>query len=179
MTMSRTPLSLSTHLATLVATLLVSSLPLSAMAAPSELVIDDPYVRLAPPNAPASGAFMLIKNTANTDRKLLRAESPAAKIVELHTHINDNGVMKMREVPQIEIKAHGQTELKPGSYHVMLINLTQPLKEGDMVPISLKFDDGSVQQISAPVRRTQPAMPAASPTASPAEKPMQHGGMKH
>ena len=153
--------------AALLSTLLAASLPLSLMAATPALVIDDPYVRLAPPNAPASGAFMVIRNTASADRQLLRAESPAAKTVELHTHLNDNGVMKMREVPQIEIKAHGQTELKPGSYHVMLINLTQPLKEGDMVPISLRFDDGSVQQISAPVRRMQPAMP------------MSHGGMKH
>jgi copper(I)-binding protein len=159
--------------AAMLTTLLAASLPLSLMAATPDLEVVDPYVRLAPPNAPASGAFMLIRNTANADRKLLRAESPAAKTVELHTHINDNGVMKMREVPQIEIKAHGQTELKPGSYHVMLINLTQPLKEGDTVPISLKFDDGSVQQISAPVRRMQPA------TAAPAEMPMQHGGMKH
>ena len=177
--MPRTALShltpLAPPLAACLATLLVACLPLNGMAATPELVVDDPYVRLAPPNAPASGAFMVIRNTANADRKLLRAESPAAKTVELHTHINDNGVMKMREVTQIEIKAHGQTELKPGSYHVMLINLTQPLKEGDTVPITLKFDDGSTQQIAAPVRKMQPAMPEQSPSG----KPMDHGGMKH
>ena len=154
-----------------ISVLLAATLPLPSFAANTDLIIHDPYVRLAPPNAPATGAFMTIKNSANTDRKLVKAESSAAKTVELHNHINENGVMKMREVTSIDVKAHGQAELKPGSYHVMLINMTQPLKEGDTVPITLNFDDGSKQQINAPVRKLQ--------TIQPAEKPMEHGGMKH
>ncbi|MBV5336970.1 MAG: copper chaperone PCu(A)C [Deltaproteobacteria bacterium] len=151
--------------------ILAATLPLPTLAANTDLVIQDPYVRLAPPNAPATGAFMVIKNSANTDRKLITAESTAAKTVELHNHINDNGVMKMRQVPSIDIKANGQAELKPGSYHVMLINMTQPLKEGDSVPITLNFDDGSKQQINAPVRKMQ--------MTPPADKAGTHEGMKH
>ena len=79
--------------------------------------------------------------------------------------------MKMREVKSIDIKANGQAELKPGGYHIMLINIRQALKEGDAVPIALSFDDGSKQQIEAPVRKVQ-----ITPSA---EKGMDHSGMKH
>lgn len=158
--------------ALLLGLLLAPTLSIQAWAADTDIMIHDPYVRLAPPNAQATGAFMLIKNSGSTDRKLIKAASPAAKTVELHTHINENGIMKMREVPAINIKAHGQTELKPGSYHVMLIDMQAVLKEGDSVAITLSFDDGSTQQIAAPVRKIQV-------TAMPAEKGMAHGGMKH
>jgi len=150
------------------ALLLIAAFPLYSVAADSALRIDDPYVRLVPPNAPASAAFMVISNSGSTERQLLKAQSPAAKTVELHTHINDHGVMKMRQVPSIAIKANGRTELKPGSYHIMLIDLKQALNEGDSVPLTLSFDDGSTQQITAPVRKIQAAAPA-----------MDHGAMKH
>jgi hypothetical protein len=152
---------------------LAAALPCAALADNTALTIQDPYVRLAPPHAPATGAFMLIKNTGNSDRQLVKAESNVAKTVQLHNHINENGVMKMREVPNIDIPANAQAELKPGSYHVMLIDLTTPLNEGDSVPLTLHFDDGSSQQVSAPVRKLQMTMPGAGMGA------MEKGGMKH
>ncbi len=147
---------------------LPSTVP-TALAADGDLVVESPYVRLVPPNAPASGAFMLISNRGGSDRQLVKAESPAARVVELHTHINDGGVMKMRAVPAIEIKAQGQTQLKPGSFHVMLIELKQPLKEGDVVPITLNFDDNTRIQVDAPVQKI--AMPAP---AGAGHAPMTH-----
>ena len=146
--------------------LLGAALPLFALAADGALRISDPYVRLAPPNAPASAAFMVISNSGSAERKLLKAQGPVAKTVELHTHVNDHGIMKMRAVEHIAIKANGLTELKPGSYHIMLIDLVQALNEGDVVPLTLSFDDGSSQQISAPVRKIQTTAPA-----------MKHGAM--
>ena len=148
--------------------LLVAALPLLSFAADSALRIADPYVRLVPPNAPASAAFMVISNSGSAPRQLVKAQSPAARSVELHTHVDDHGVMKMRPVASIAVDAKGQVELKPGSYHIMLIDLKQPLNEGEVVPIALIFDDGSSQQIAAPVRRIQ----AAAPTAK-------HGAMQH
>jgi copper(I)-binding protein len=135
------------------ALLLAATLPLSLLAAESELTVTDHYVRMVPPGIATSGAFMTIKNSGNTDRKLLKVDSPAAKTVELHTHINDNGMMKMRPVKEIDVKAHGQAELKPGGYHVMLIDLKQALKEGETVPLTLTFDDGSTKKINAPIKR--------------------------
>ena len=137
----------------------ISALLAHGALADSTISISGPYVRLVPPGIKTTGGFMVIHNTGDTDRQVVKAESPAASIVELHTHINENGVMKMREVASIDVKARGQTELKPGSFHIMLIDLKQPLKEGDNVPITLKFDDGSSYPLTAPVRKPHSAMP--------------------
>ena len=131
----------------------------AALAGESALRIDDPYVRLVPPGTTTTGAFMTIHNASNAERKLVKATSPISDKVQLHTHMNENGVMKMRAVPHIEVKAHSQTELKPGSFHVMLIDLTAPLNEGDKVPITLEFDDGSTIELAAPVKKPHAAMP--------------------
>jgi len=145
--------------------LLAASLMFSAgvlAAAADNVSVQDPYVRLAPPNAPATGAFMVIKNNGDKDVKVVKADNPVSKVTELHTHINEGGVMKMRPVPSIEVKAKGEAVLKPGGLHVMMIDLKAPMKEGDVVPITLSFDDGSTKQVDAKVVRPMAApMPAA------------------
>lgn len=130
--------------------------------------VQDAYVRLAPPNAPATGAFMVIKNNGEKDVKVLKADNSASKVTELHTHLNEAGVMKMRPVSAIEIKSKSEAVLKPGGLHIMLIDLKAPMKEGDVVPITLSFDDGSSKVIDAKVVR---------PTVAPA--PMDHMSHKH
>jgi hypothetical protein len=124
----------------------------------ADVSVADPYVRMVPPGTPTTGAFMVVKNDGSTDRKLVRADSPVAKAVELHNHINDNGVMKMRQVKEIDIKAKSETALKPGGYHVMLIDLKQALNEGETVPMTLTFDDGSTRKIDVPVKMPQAMM---------------------
>jgi periplasmic copper chaperone A len=119
--------------------------------------VHEPYVRLAPPNAPATGAFMVIRNGGEKDIKVVKADNPVSKVTELHTHLNDGGVMKMRPVPGIDIKAKGEAVLKPGSLHIMMIDLKAPMKEGDVVPITLTFDDGSSKQVDAKVVRPMAA----------------------
>lgn len=142
--------------------LLAASLLFSAgvfAGAADQVSVQEPYVRLAPPNAPATGAFMVIKNNGDKDIKVLKAANPASRVTELHTHINDGGVMRMRPVPAIEIKAKGEAVLKPGGLHVMLIDMKAPLNEGDVVPITLGFDDGSSKVVEAKVMRMgMPAM---------------------
>ncbi len=138
--------------------------------AADQISVQDPYVRLAPPGAPATGAFMVIKNNGDKDVKLVKADNPASKVTELHNHINDNGVMKMRQVPGVDIKAKGEAVLKPGSLHVMLIDLKAPMKEGDVVPITLSFDDGSSKQVEAKV---------VKPVATMAPMPMDQDHNKH
>ena len=129
-------------------------------AAADQVSAADAYVRLAPPNAPATGAFMVLKNAGDKDVKLVKADNPLSKSTELHNHLNDNGVMKMRPVAAIEIKAKGEAVLKPGGLHVMLIGMPKPLKEGDAVPLTLTFDDGSSKKIEVPVRAQVMEMPA-------------------
>jgi periplasmic copper chaperone A len=122
-----------------------------------QISVQDPYVRLAPPNAPATGAFMVIKNHGDKDVKVLKADNPVSTVTELHTHLNEGGVMKMRPLSAIDIKANSEAVLKPGGMHVMMINLKAPMKEGDMVPITLTFADGSSKQFDARVVRPMAA----------------------
>lgn len=128
----------------------------------------DPYVRLLPPGAKATAAFMLLKNAGDADAKLVKAESAAAKKVELHTHLDEGGVMKMRPVQAIDIKAKGETALKPGSFHIMMIEPAAGMKEGDKIAVTLGFGDGSSKNIEAVVRK-----PAAAPAA------MDHSAHEH
>ena len=125
--------------------------------AADEIVIHEPYVRLAPPNAQATGAFMVIRNAGAKDVKLVKAENPTSRLTELHTHINDKGVMRMRQVQDINVPAKGEAVLQPGGLHVMLIDMKAPLKEGDIVPMTLTFNDGSSKLVDIKVQKMMPA----------------------
>ena len=139
------------------------SIPAVAAGTADNITVVDPYVRMAPPGAMATAAFMVLKNSGGKDAKLVKAESGVAKVTELHTHLNEGGVMKMRQVPAIDIKAKGEAALQPGGLHVMMIDLKAPLKEGDTVPITLTFDDGSSTRVDARVVRTTAAPAATEP----------------
>lgn len=126
---------------------------LPAFSAEAEIKVVNPYVRMVPPGVLIAGAFMLLKNTGDVDRTLLKVESPIARSVELHQLIDDRGVMKMRPVDAIKIKAKGEFALTPGAYHAMLIGLKKTLNEGDSVPLTLRFDDGSSKKVEARIQR--------------------------
>ena len=120
--------------------------------------VENPYVRAAPPGQVNSGAFLTLLNSSDADHSLQSAASNVAEKVELHTHTNNNGVMEMRQVPQIDVAAKGRTELKPGGFHIMLLGLKQPLKAGETAAITLTFEDGSATTISAPIQDITPPM---------------------
>lgn len=132
--------------------------PACAGSAADGITAIDPYVRMVPPGQPTTGAFFVLKNADDKDHKMVKAESAVASVTELHTHIHEGGMMKMRPVKDIEIKARSETSLQPGGLHVMLIGLKQPLQEGDNVTLKLTFEDNSSKEIAAPVRRIQPPM---------------------
>ncbi len=127
----------------------------AACAAPAlaQVTVKDAWVRGTAPQQRATGAFMQL--TSATDAKVVAAQSPAAAIVEIHEMRMDGGVMRMRAVSALELPANRTVELKPGGYHVMLIDLKQPLKEGDTVALTLTVEakDGkrSTLDVSAPV----------------------------
>ncbi len=123
--------------------------------AADNLTVDQPFVRAVPPGMKNSAAFMQIQNSGKEDRALVSATSPAAKVVELHTHTMENGMMKMRRVEQIEVPAGKTVELKPGGLHVMLIDLTGPLAEGRSVDLTLTLDNGDKLEVSAPVKKVE------------------------
>ena len=102
----------------------------------------------------ATGAFMQI--TSPTDAALVAAASPAAKVVEIHEMKMDGGMMRMHAVDRIPLPAGKPVALGPGGYHVMLMDLAHPLKEGDTVAVTLTFADPqgrrTSQQVQIPVR---------------------------
>lgn len=114
--------------------------------------VDTPYARAVPPGAPASAAFMTLTNTGSQDTALMAARSDISEVTELHTHIHDNGVMRMRPIEQIDLPAGEAVHLQPGGLHIMLINLKRPLKAGETVHLTLIFKDGSRRVITLPVR---------------------------
>jgi copper(I)-binding protein/predicted peroxiredoxin len=152
----------------------ICSMPVLAAPAADEILVANPYARAVPPVSQNSALFMTLKNTGTTDRAVVSAASRAAKVVELHTHIHDDGVMRMREVERIDIEAGESTVLEPGGLHVMLLGLKRPLAVGSTVQVDLTFDDGSTKSVVAPVRAVGDmhhgegqAMPAAAAPAEP------------
>ncbi len=130
-----------------------------------DIAVSDAFVRLPPPGQSISAAFLTLSNSGDA-KKLVKADSPVANNVELHNHIHDGGVMRMRQVTAIDIPAKGKVVLQPGGYHVMLIGLKAPLQDGQKVPLTLTFDDGSSKAVSAPVQGPQTSQGKAA-TAMP------------
>jgi len=105
------------------------------------LQITQPWSRATPKGAEVAGAYFKITNTGTTPDRLVGGSSPVAGRFEIHEMSMDNGVMKMRPVPNgLEIKPGESVELKPGAYHVMMLDLKQPLNKGDHVKATLKFE---------------------------------------
>jgi copper(I)-binding protein len=108
---------------------------------------------MSPMGGGGNGAvYVTLTNSGSQADALVSASSNAAQTVELHEVKNDGGVMKMRPVKSILVPAKGKIELKPGGYHIMLLDLKHDLKAGEKVPVTLKFEHGGEVQVEAAVR---------------------------
>ncbi|MEY6434196.1 copper chaperone PCu(A)C [Thioalkalicoccus limnaeus] len=123
--------------------------------AAADVAVEDPYVRAVPPGQPNSAAFMVLRNNAGDAHAVVGARSAASKVVELHSHVEERGMMTMRRVESIEVPALGETKLEPGGLHVMLIGLGRDLVPGEDVELTVEFEDGSEQSFTAPVRAVE------------------------
>lgn len=124
----------------------------------SNIEIENAYVRATPPNLPNSAAFMTVKNSSNEDIAIVNASSNVSKVVELHTHDMKDGVMKMYQIPKIDIKANSETILKPGGFHIMFIGLHNPLKVGEEVTFTIELSNGETKTITAPIKTVMGGM---------------------
>ncbi len=107
-----------------------------------DIMIQDAFARVARPGAPSGAVFMTIHNMGETADRLIGAESPIAARVELHTHIEDDGVMRMRPIEGgIELPAGEMHELARGGDHVMLMGITEEFEEGSKLPLTLIFEN--------------------------------------
>ena len=122
-------------------------------AAESTILIENAWVREAPPTAHMMAAYMTMKNIGNNEAVLVDVESPAFKHVMLHKSEVVDGVARMPHQDEIIIPALGSVELKPGSFHLMMPAPEARLTEGDSVEFVLTFSDGSKIMVEADVRK--------------------------
>ena len=151
--------------------LLIAALVVASVAAgcssgggTADVKVTDAWARASSAVASAGAAYMKIENTGSAADALIGASSPAATTVEVHETVamgspapdasGDGGMMGMQPVKRLEIPAGGTVELKPGSYHIMLIGLKQDLKVGDSVEITLTFEKVGEIKVTATVRES-------------------------
>ena len=127
---------------------------MAAGAACAQVKVDNAWVRGAVPGQLSTGAFLDM--TSARDAKVARIESPVAGVVEVHASETKNGMMTMRAVPAIALPAGKPVRFAPGGYHIMLMDLKQPVKTGDTVPLRITVETGDGRQevidVRAPVR---------------------------
>lgn len=132
--------------------------------------VQEPWVRETLSTA-GTGAFM--KLTAATDMRLVDVRSPVAGVAEIHEMAMQGDVMKMRAISQLPLPAGKTVELKPGGYHLMLMDLKAPVKPGAQVPLTLVFENAAgqrqQQEVVLPVRSLH--APAGGGMTAPAGMP--------
>ncbi|MCW8970600.1 MAG: copper chaperone PCu(A)C [Rhodospirillales bacterium] len=130
-------------------------------ASAGDIMVKDPWARASAGMARAGAAFMVLMNKSGAADQLVDAKADISAKVELHTHIMEEGVMKMRQVPAIDVPANGMAALQPGGDHVMFMGLNAPLKEGDTFPLTLVFKNAGEVTVDVTVK-TAGAMGAGS-----------------
>ncbi len=114
-------------------------LSMTAITAQSEVTIKDAWVRATVPQQMATGAFFQIKSSKNV--RLVSVKTPVAGIAEIHEMKMENNVMKMRAMDYLDLPAGKMVELKPGGFHLMLMELKAQIKVGATVPLTLVVED--------------------------------------
>lgn len=149
---------------------------LSVQPAPADVQVTDAWVRPAVKGQSGTGGYMRLLSPAGAT--LVGFSSPVAGVAELHEMSMMGDVMRMRPVPSLTLPAGQVVALKPGGYHLMLMQLKQPLKVGDQVPLTLRFKaaDGSSQLLSIQVPIRMAAPDSTAPASVPSSGQGHHQG---
>jgi copper(I)-binding protein len=115
------------------------------------VTVAHPWARATPGGAKIGGAYLEIKAAAGKGDRLIGARSPVAGGAEIHSHITEGGIARMRRVDAVVIPPGQSLVLGPGGYHVMLVDLNQPLKEGDLIKLTLVFEKAGEIEVDATV----------------------------
>lgn len=135
-----------------------SLVAITMLALQAEVLLVDPYAKATPPNAKNSAAFMKIENKSNSDIELLAASSNISKVTEIHTHLEENGMKKMIQIPSIKIPANSSVELKPGGLHIMFLGIQNQINENSNIDLNLTFSNGKTYKLNQiPVKKVIPA----------------------
>lgn len=151
-------------------TLLAGAACLAPSFAAAHMVVEDAYARASSPLAQSGAAFMSIFNHSDQDDRVVSASSDIAERVELHTHLNEDGVMRMVELEDgIFIPAGETVRLERGGLHVMFLGLTRAMEHGDEVEVTLTFEHADPVTLMIPVDLER----------QPGHGGMDHGGHGH
>lgn len=115
------------------------------------VTVAHPWARATPAGATIGSAFLEIRTDKNTSDRLISVSSPVAGRAEVHSHSMAGGVMKMRRLDGIDLKPGESHVLKPMGEHIMLFDLKQPLKEGDLIKLTLTFAKAGPIEVDATV----------------------------
>ena len=150
------------------ATLAVAALLLSATWTASPALADGPikveqaWARATPGGARTGAVYLTVTNAGAAPDTLIGAATPAADKAELHEMKMQNNIMEMRPVPALSLAPGQSVTLGPNGYHIMLVGLKAPLKEGDTLPITLSFEHAPKQDVTVPIMKLGAMGPAAS-----------------
>ena len=128
-------------------------LALLASPALAQIEIENAWTRATPPGAETAAGYLTIRNKSSSPDHLIRAASPLAARVEMHVHTHDGDVMRMRQVKSYDIPARGSLELKPGVAHLMFVDIKRPFKEGEKIPVTLRFEHAGEKNVVFSVGR--------------------------
>ena len=122
------------------------------------LEIAHPWSQELPPNAPTVAAYFIIHNAGKTADRLLSVDSPIAPEAQLHEHVMQGDLMRMQQVPSVEIPAGGNVTFAPMAYHVMLLNPTDRslLSDGKRFPLTLHFEKAGDVTVEVSVQKKPP-----------------------
>lgn len=163
---------------TSLARLALPALLLTAGLAQAQVAVTAPWVRATVPQQKATGAFMQLSSPA--DVKLVSVSSPVAGVAEVHEMAMDGNVMRMRPVTALPLAAGKVVELKPGGFHLMLMDLKAQVKDGDTVPLTLVFEGADKKRTTVEVKApARGGAAAATPTADAKDPHAGHGDHKH
>ena len=109
------------------------------------LTVKGGWARASTPGAKNGAAYVTIRNHGMKSDALIGVVSDVSAKVELHSHKNDGGVMRMRQIVSVPVPARSVAELKPGGDHIMLMGLKRPLKAGDHIMLRLSFQSGATE----------------------------------
>ena len=123
--------------------------------ASNDVMVSDAWVREGPPNAPALGGFMVIRNHSSKPRTLVKVSSSGFGAVEMHRTMEHDGMMKMKQQQSVVIPAEGALAFRPGDYHMMMMKPKKAYKTGDHVVVTLGFADGFEIKVKYAVRKDE------------------------
>lgn len=166
-------------LAVAAALITVGAVAALARAAEPEIGLSDAWARPTLGAGRTTAAYVTITNSGSNADRLTAVDAPGAGSVEIHTAGMENGVMRMRRLEGLDIPAGETVAMAPGGYHIMIIDVEEPVQVGATVPLTLTFETSGNVTIDATVSMTPPASTDSAPVENMGESMGDHQGMMH